>query len=185
METILSLASNPHSTPQSAALPNIASFTQENHILSSQTSLSITPNVTVSIAPQSIPAVDVDTSQASSSNLSNDLTGSMTCCTPGPSNCSPTPPPATTQNATVLSGSKSLIPPATTSQCLNEAQLPPPTKKGKRATAGKGMNGKSLCKREWIAKHSNGLEDEFATYWSSLVASGESKGGLSFDCNTV
>ncbi|KAG6859869.1 hypothetical protein C0995_002687 [Termitomyces sp. Mi166 len=135
------------------------------------------------MASQSIPAVDVDTSQA----FSNDLTGSMMCCTSGPSNCSPehTPPPATTQNATVLSDSKSLIPPATTSQCLNEAQLPPPTKKGKRATAGKGMNGKSLCKREWIAKHSNGLEDEFATYWSSLVASGESKGGLSFDCNTV
>ncbi|KAG6914497.1 hypothetical protein DXG01_016920 [Tephrocybe rancida] len=46
-------------------------------------------------------------------------------------------------------------------------------KASKKAKAGQAMNGKSLCKREWIVENSQGTEDEFMTYWTVLGSTGQ------------
>ncbi|KAG6906532.1 hypothetical protein DXG01_013434, partial [Tephrocybe rancida] len=46
-------------------------------------------------------------------------------------------------------------------------------KASKKAKAGQAMNGKSLCKREWIVENSQGTEDEFTTYWTALGSTGQ------------
>ncbi|KAG6881984.1 hypothetical protein C0992_013016, partial [Termitomyces sp. T32_za158] len=46
-------------------------------------------------------------------------------------------------------------------------------KASKKASAGTGMNGKSLCKREWIAENPQGTEGEFAVHWAALGTAGE------------
>ncbi|KAG6876753.1 hypothetical protein C0992_011883 [Termitomyces sp. T32_za158] len=163
------------------AVPStIASSMQENHGTGSQTtSLSINPTVVVSIpSSQSISVVNSDLSLSTNEFLAS--TPHRVLDPPSNICAQPILEPLSvaTQNSAIPSGNK-LLTRVTTSSGAGEVQLALPrgttAKKGKRAAAGKGMNGKSLCKREWIIAHPDGLEDEFAVYWSSLVASGESK----------
>ncbi|KAG6908020.1 hypothetical protein DXG01_006487 [Tephrocybe rancida] len=90
-------------------------------------------------------------------------------------------PTLATTLSTTISGTSSTAAALLSVNNANTVRRPPPplplpsSKKPKKATARNGKNAKSLCKREWIVAHPEGTEEDFATHWTSLTASGENK----------